>query len=179
MRFWLAVSLLAAAVAAAPTSARADNDAVHFLSDIHVAPGAPVHDAVCFLCDVRNDGQVTGDIVTFFGNVHISGEAQHDVVSFFGNVDIDDNVAVRHDLVSFFGNVRMGENASVGHDMVSFFGAVHAPASAHVGQDRVSIPGIVFYGPFLFIIAAIVLIAYEIRSRRNRWLAGYPPPPVQ
>jgi hypothetical protein len=177
MRLWLAAGLLAAAVAAAPTPARANDDAVQFFSNIHVTPDAPVHDAVCFFCSVEVDGKVTGDIVSFFGSVHISGEAQRDVVSFFGSVRIDDNATIGRDLVSILGSVRLGENSSVGRDAVSLFGNIHAPASAHIGGDRVSIPAIIFYGPLLLIIGIIVLIVHEIRSRRYRWPAGYPPPP--
>lgn len=177
MRFWLAAGLLAATVAAAPTPARANDDAVQFFSNIHVTPDSPVHDAVCFFCSVQVDGKITGDIVVFFGSIHISGEAQHDVVNFFGSVRTDDNVTIAHDLVSIFGSVRLGENSSVGRDAVSLFGSMHAPASAHIGGDRVSIPGIIFYGPSLLIIGIIVLIVHEIRSRRYRWPVGYPPPP--
>jgi len=180
MRFWLAVGLLAAAVAAAPTPARANDDAVQFFSSIHVTPDSQVHDAVCFFCSVSDEGKVSGDIVVFFGSINISGEAQHDVVSFFGSVHTGDNVTIAHDLVSIFGSVRLGENTSVGRDAVSIFGSIHAPASAHIGGDRVSIPAIIFYGPSLLIIGIIVLIVYEVRNRRYRWPIGYPPqPPMQ
>jgi hypothetical protein len=179
MRFWLAVGLLAAAVAAVPAPARASDDAVQFFSSIHVTPDAPVHDAVCFFCSVQVDGKVTGDIVAFFGSVHISGEAQRDVVSFFGSVRTDDNATIGRDLVSILGSVRLGENSSVGRDAVTIFGSIHAPASAHIGGDHVSIPAIIFYGPLLLMIGIIVLIVHEIRSRRYRWPMGYPPPPMQ
>jgi hypothetical protein len=177
MRFWLAAGLLAATIVAAPTPARANNDVVQFFSDIHVTPDAPVHDVVCFFCSVQNEGKVTGDTVVFFGSIRISGEAQRDVVSFFGSVDTDSNTTIGRDLVSIFGSVRLGENSSVGRDTVSIFGSVHAPSSAHIGGNRVSIPAIIFYGPLLLIIGVIVLIVHEIRSRRYRWPAGYPPPP--
>lgn len=177
MRPWFAVGLLAAAVAAAPIPARANQDAVQFFSTIHVTPDSPVHDAVCFFCSVEDSGKITGDTVVFFGSIHISGEAQRDVVSFFGSVDADNNTSIGRDLVSIFGSVNLGENASVGRDAVTLFGSMHSAGSAHVGRDRVSIPGIIFYGPSLLILGVIILIVHEVRSRRYRWPAGYPPPP--
>ncbi len=174
----LAPSLLAAALIAVATPARANQDAVQFLSDIHVTADQPVHDAVCFLCSVHVQGKVTHNIVVFFGNVHLAGEAQHDVVSFFGGVHAEDGSSIGHDMVSFFGSVRLGENVRVGKDMVSIFCAVHAPASTIVHGDRVWLPAWIFWAPVLVVVLAAVLIIAEVRNPRRRWTAGgYPMPP--
>jgi len=111
IRRLLAVCLLGALFAAAATPARADRDAVQFFSDIHVAPDTTVHDAVCFFCNVRIDGEVRGDLVVFFGNVHLAGKADHDVVNFFGETTAADNAQIGNNLVNFFGIIRLGEDA--------------------------------------------------------------------
>lgn len=173
----LAASLLAAALAALSTPAHANQDAVQLFSNIRVTADQPVHDAVCFFCNVRVEGKVTHDIVVFFGNVHLAGEAQHDVVTFFGSVHAEDNSSIGHDLVDFFGGVRLGENVTVGGDMVSMFGVVHAPASVRVARDRVLIPAWIFWSPVLVVVLVAVPIIAEVRNRRRRWpVAGYPPP---
>lgn len=177
MRYWFALGLLAAVVAA-PTAARANNDAVQFLTDIHVTPETPVHDAVCFFCSVHDEGTVNHDIVVFFGSIDISGSARHDVVSLFGSVDAHDNASIEHDLVSIFGGLRLGENVTVGHDAVAIFSSIHAAPSATVGGNRVSIPAILFWGPVSIPILLIVVIVYVVRERGRRWPPpGYPLPP--
>jgi hypothetical protein len=174
----LAVSLLGAAFVAAATPARADNDAVHFFSNIHVSPNATVHDAVCFFCSVNAEGEVRGDIVVFFGDIHIAGKPKHDVVNFFGSVSADDNAQIGNDLVSFFGMIRLGENVSVGKDMVAMFGVVRAPESVTVGRDRVGMPAWVVFGPLIFLALVVILIVHEFRAyRRRQYLRGYPFPP--
>jgi hypothetical protein len=160
-----AVGLLAAVCAAAVVPAHAERDAVQFFSNIDSTPEAPVHDAVCFFCNVRVEGQLTGDIVVFFGNISIEGQTHRDVVSFFSNVRVGDNSSIGRDMVTMFGSVRLGENASVGRDMVTLFGPQELAATAHVGRDRVRMPAIIFWGPILFLIAIIVLVVHEVRSR--------------
>lgn len=167
---------LLALVAALP--AHATEDAVQFGSNIHVASGSSVGDAVCFFCSVDAEGTVEGDIVVFFGNVHIAGHAHQDVVSFFGSVRADDNASIGQDLVSFFGSIRLGENVSVGKDMVALFGDVRTPSSVTVGNDRVVQPGWVFWVPLLIVMLAILLVVREYRSYHRRLLLrGYPFPP--
>jgi hypothetical protein len=174
----LAVSLLGAAFLAAATPARADGDAVHFMDDIHVAPDAEVHDAVCFFCSVNVEGQVKGDIVVFFGDIHIAGNANHDVVNFFGEVTADDDAQIGNDLVSFFGLIHLGENVSVGRDMVAMFGMVHAPESVIVGRDRVAIPGVVLFLPLILLGLVVILIVSQVRAyRRRQYVHYYPFPP--
>ena len=171
--------LLASVFAFAATPARASHDEVQFGNSIHVPAGASIHDAVCFFCSVRVEGEVEGDIVVFFGNVHVSGAAHHDVVNFFGTVTADDNAAIGHDLVNFFGGIRLGENVSVGKDMVAMFGGVHAPDSVVVGGDRVTEPAWLFWGPMLFVFTIIFVVVQEIRARRRRlYFAGFPMPPM-
>lgn len=174
----LAVALLSAAFAS--PHARAERDAVQFFSNIHVAPGSQVHDAVCFFCSVDAEGKVTGDIVVFFGNVHVASEAQHDVVNFFGRVTADDNATIGHDLVSIFGSIRLGDNVHVGEDLVAIFGSLHAGQGVTVERDRVVQPAILFYGPLLFLVVVLVLVVREFRAwRRRQFLRsyGYPPHP--
>lgn len=173
-----AVSLLAAAFAAASAPAFADRDAVQFFSNIRVAPDATVHDAICFFCSVNVQGEVKGDAVAFFGNVHIAGRANHDVVNFFGQVSADDNTQIGDDLVSFFGTVRLGENVSVGKDLVAIFGIVRAPESVAVGGDRVGIPAWIVFGPLILVGLVVILIVHELRAhRRRQFLRGYTFPP--
>ncbi len=174
----LAICLLGAAFAAAATPAYADRDAVHFFSDIKVAPDATVHDAVCFFCSVHDEGEVEGDIVVFFGSVHIAGKADHDVVNFFGNVSADDNAQIGQDLVSFFGEIRLGQNVSVGKDMVSMFGFVRSPESVSVGHDRVTMPFIIVLAPLILIGLVVIFVVYQVRAhRRRQFLSAYNFPP--
>jgi hypothetical protein len=176
----LAYSLLGAALAAASTPAFAGNDAVQFGSNIHVARDTAVHDAVCFFCSVKVDGEVQGDVVVFFGNIHLAGNADHDVVSFFGKVTAEDGVSIGQDLVSFFGGIRLGKNVSVGKDMVAIFGVVHAPDSVTVGKDRVVQPYWIFFGPMILVGLVVILVVREFRAHRRRvLLGGYPLPPNQ
>jgi len=173
-----AVAFLCAAFAY--PHARAEQDAVQFFSNIHVAEGSEVHDAVCFFCSVDAEGKVTGDIVVFFGNVHIASDAHHDVVNFFGRVTADDNASIGHDLVSIFGSIRLGDNVHVGEDLVAIFGTLHTGEGVTVDRDRVVQPAVLFYGPFLFLVVVLVLIVREFRAwRRREFLRsyGYPPHP--
>ena len=159
----LALLLLCAAFLAVAAHARAERDAVQFGTNIHISRDTTVHDAVCFFCSVRAEGNVNGDIVVFFGNIHIANRANHDVVNFFGSVTADDNAAIGQDLVSFFGSIRLGENVSVGKDMVAMFGAVHAPSSVTVGGDRVAQSGWVLWGPLLIIGLIVIVVVREVR----------------
>ena len=174
----LALFLVASAFAAAAVPVHANDDAVQFGSNIHVAAGESVHDAVCFFCSVHVDGKVTGDIVVFFGNVHLNGEAQHDVVDFFGKITAEKNATIENSLVSFFGVIRLGENVSVGRDLVAMFGDLRAADSVTVGNNRVVQPGWVLYGPLLVLFLIIFLIVHEIRAYHRRLiLRGYNFPP--
>ena len=172
--------LLVAALAAAAAPMRADNDAVHFGTNIYVAPNSTVHDAVCFFCNVNAEGTVKGDVVVFFGSVRLAGNAEHDVVDFFGGVDAEDGAAVGRDLVSFFGMVQLGDDVSVGHDLVALMGSFRAADSVNVGNDRVVQPGWILDFP---LIAMIILLLFAVREyrlwRRRQLYRGYPyyPPP--
>jgi len=179
IRSILGVFLVAAAFAAAAIPARADQDNVEFFHNIDVTPDTPAHDAICFFCNVNVDGDVMGDIVVFFGSVRLNGNAHHDVVNFFGHIAAADNSTIGGDAVSIFGGVRLGENVHVAKDVVSIFGSAHMPASASVGGDRVGIPGLILYGPFIFIALVVWVIVRESRAwRMRRWMAsGYPYPP--
>jgi len=170
--------LLAAVIAAAGTPARADNDAVHFGSNINVPAGMTVHDAVCFFCSVNVEGNVNGDVVAFFGHVHIAGAAHHDVVNFFGGVSADDGAAIGQDLVSFFGGVRLGENATVGHDMVVMVGSAQVANSAVISHDTVVQPGWVLDFPLALLVGLFIFVVYELRAyRRRQYFRQFPFPP--
>ena len=176
----LAICLLGAALVAAAAPARADQDAVQFFGNIDVTPDTPVHDAVCFFCNVNVQGKVDGDIVVFFGNIRLNGEAHHDVVSFFGNVTAASNSSIGGDLVSFFGSVRLADNVTVGKDLVTMFGAMHAANSVSVGKDRVSFSPWIFFGPFGVIFLIVVVVVHEVRAgRRRQFMPPYPLPPRQ
>jgi hypothetical protein len=177
-RRFLAHCLFGAALALAAAPAHANEDAVQFFNNIEVTPAAPVHDAVCFFCNVRDDGEVNGDIVVFFGNVRIDGQAHHDVVNFFGSVMAADNSSIGGDLVSFFGSVRLGENVSVAKDLVAMFGVIHSPSSVSIGKDHVVFSPWIFFGPLLIIFMVIFVIIHEVRVHRQRRFAmAYPFPP--
>jgi hypothetical protein len=170
--------LAAAALPLAAAPARADNDAVHFGSNIDVPPDATIHDAVCFFCSVNVEGKVNGDVVVFFGSVHVAGSADHDVVSFFGGVRADDGAQIGQDLVNFFGLTRLGENASVGHDMVVMLGSAQVADSATVGHNRVVQPGWVLDVPLIIMIVVLIVVVREYRAYRRRlFYRGYPFPP--
>jgi hypothetical protein len=174
----LNLTLLGAALAAAATPAFANQDAVSFGSNIHIAREAAVHDAVCFFCSVNVEGEVKGDVVVFFGNIHLAGNANHDVVNFFGKVTAEDGVSIGQDLVSFFGVIRLGKNVSVGKDMVAMFGSLRAPESVTVGKDRVVQSGWILFVPLIVVVLIVILIVYEYRAYRRRLLLrGYHLPP--
>jgi predicted acyltransferase (DUF342 family) len=171
--------LLAAALLIGAAPARAARDAVQFGSNIHVARNTAVHDAVCFFCNVRADGEIEGNVVVFFGSIQLAGNAHHDVVSFFGSVTAADGVQIGNNLVSMFGGIHLGENVSVAHDMVAIFGSIHAPESVTVGNNRVVQPAWLLSGPLIFFILVVVLIAHELGAhRRRRMMRGYPLPPM-
>jgi len=177
---FLALCLFGAVLAVAAVPACAEDDAVQFFNNIEVTSDAPVHDAVCFFCNVDAHGEVRGDIVVFFGNVRLDGQAHQDVVNFFGNVTAADNSAIGGDLVSFFGSIRLGENVRVNQDMVAMFGTVHTPASVSIGQDHVVFPPWIFFGPLLIVFFIVFVIVHEVRARRERrFMQAYPFPPRQ
>lgn len=142
-----------------------------------VPANGSVHDAVCFFCSVKVDGEVQGDLVVFFGGIHLAGSARHDVVDFFGGVDAEDDASIGQDLVAFFGSVRLGENVTVGKDIVAMFGSVHTPDSVSVGHSRVVQPMGTLLLPLAVIVGVIVLVVYELRTYRRRRLPQYPYPP--
>ncbi|HEU5458503.1 MAG TPA: hypothetical protein VFU68_07780 [Terracidiphilus sp.] len=167
--------LLGLALFAVP--ARASRDVVQFGSDIHVAPGSPVHDAVCFFCSVDAQGPVEHDVVVFFGDVHIHTQSGHDIVNFFGDTNVDNNATVAHDMVNFFGAIHLGENASVGNDMVAMFGSVRAADTATVVGSRVYQPFWLLLIPFCILGGIIYAIVTGVRSYRARHYYAYPMPP--
>ena len=172
----LAVALLVPAI-----PARAEKDAVQFGSDINVAEGQSIHDAVCFFCSVRAKGDIDHDVVVFFGNVHIAHQSKHDVVVFFGSVRADDDAAIGHDLVNFFGSTHLGDNVSVGGDVVAMFGSLHTADSVTIAGSRVFQPIWIFVVPLVLLGLIVSLIVREVRaSRRRHYFAayGYPQPPV-
>jgi hypothetical protein len=173
-----ATCLTAAALAIAAVPAQANQDAVSFGSDIHVAANSTVHDAVCFFCSVNDEGKVNGDIVVFFGDVHIAGQANHDVVNFFGSVDAENGTSIGNDLVNFFGSIQLGENVSVGRDLVSMFGSFEAASSVTNGGDRVIQPFWIAAFPLLLVVLFFVFAIRALRAWRWRQLYyRYPFPP--
>ena len=183
----LSVFLLASALLLAATPARADKDIVQFGSNINVAEGHSIHDAVCFFCSVNAKGDIDHDVVVFFGNVRIAHQSRHDVVVFFGSIRAEDDAAIGHDMVNFFGSTHLGENVSVGGDAVVMFGGMHAADTVNIAGSRVSQPIWIFWTPLIVLGLIITLIVHEVRSyRRRRYYAAYgyapnapgvPPPP--
>jgi hypothetical protein len=170
--------LLSATLALTALPAHADRDMVQFGSNINVAQGESIHDAVCFFCSVNAQGTIDHDVVVFFGDVHIAGHSDHDIVDFFGDVRADDNASIGHDIVNFFGDIRMGENVSVGNDMVVMFGAVHTAESVSVGGNRVVQPAWLLLIPLIIFGGIVILIASAIQHfRRRQMYAAYPFPP--
>ncbi|HEY3704620.1 MAG TPA: hypothetical protein VGL22_06125 [Terracidiphilus sp.] len=172
----LALTLLAVALGASSTAAFAEKDNVQFGSNISVAPGETIHDAVCFFCSVDNRGTVNGDIVVFFGSVRIDGQANKDVVNFFGDVTLADSSSIGKDLVKFFGSVRLGDNVTVGKDIVCMFADFRAGENVTNGGDRVVQPAWLFWTPLLILTLILFVVIREIRHARRRrmYMAGYP-----
>ena len=156
-----ALCLVTAALAAAPSCARAEDDAVQFFNNINITPDSPVQDAVCFFCNVHADGKVNGDIVVFFGNVRLSGHAQGDIVDFFGSVTAAGDSTIGGDLVTFFGPVHLGDNVKVGGDLVTIFGPTHTASTVAIGGDHVSLSPWIIFAPFLVIFLIVYLIVHE------------------
>ena len=169
-----ALCLVAAALAAAPACARAEDDAVQFFNNIDVTPDSPVQDAVCFFCSVRLEGKASGDVVVFFGDVRVNGQAQ-DVVDFFGKVTASNGSSIEGDLVTIFGSAHLGDGVKVGGDLVTIFGASHTPSSVTVGGDHVVLSPWILFAPLLIVFLVVYLIVHVIRSSRYRVAAaGYP-----
>lgn len=175
----LALILLAVALGASSRAAFAEKDNVQFGSNIHVAPGETIHDAICFFCSVENRGTVNGDIVVFFGSVRIEGQANHDVVNFFGDVTAGDNSSIGQNLVKFFGSVRLGNDVTVGKDIVCMFADFRAGENVTNGGNRVVQPAWLFWTPLFILTLIIVVVVREIRHahRRRMFMAGYPMQP--
>jgi hypothetical protein len=171
--------LLAVALGASSPAAFANKDNVQFGSNINVASGETIHDAVCFFCNVDDRGTVEGDIVVFFGSVRIDGKANHDVVNFFGNVTLADGSSIGQNLVKFFGTVRLGDNVNVGKDIVCMFADFHAGENVSNGGDRVVQPPWLFWTPLFVLFLILFVVVREIRHARRRrmYMAGYGMPP--
>ncbi|MFP5275518.1 MAG: hypothetical protein ACLGPM_00260 [Acidobacteriota bacterium] len=166
---------LLAGVFAAVTPLRAETDTVQFLKNIHVMPGAPINDGVCFFCDVRADGPVNGDLVVFFGSVRINGQTvSGDVVDFFGTVRVEDNSSVMGDVVHIVGPTHLGNNVFLGSDLTGLFSNVQSTLSTRIVGDRMVIPEWVLLVPLFFAILVVALIAFAIQARRRPRLV-YPP----
>ncbi len=179
VRRLLAFGFLCAALAAAASYARADEDAVQFFNNINVTPDEPVGDAVCFFCSVHLQGKTAGDIVVFFGDSRVDGTVQGDVVTFFGNMTAADGSAISGDVVTFFGPVRLAENVKVGGDFVTIFGPSHTASTVAIRGDHVSISPWIALAPFLVVFLILFVIVHEIRSRRQRqFMQTYPFPPA-
>ena len=176
--------LFVSALLLAATPAHADKDIVQFGSNINIAAGHTVHDAVCFFCSVHAEGDIDHDVVVFFGNVHIAHQSKHDVVVFFGTVRAEDDASIGHDMVNFFGSTHLGENVSVGGDAVVMFGGLHAADTVNIAGSRVAQPVWVFWTPLIVLGLIVTLIVHEVRSyRRRQYIAAYgyaqmPPQPV-
>jgi hypothetical protein len=154
---WFAVALLVCLFAPALLHAQ-ERDAVQFANNIVIHEGEEVHDAVCFLCSIENDGTVHGDMVAFLGNIHVRGHAEHDAVAFLGNMSL-------------------GENASIDHDVVVFAGSLRNAPGSSIGRDRVVFPLFLFLLPLLFCAGFLSLIVWAIRSLTHRSRPVFPMPP--
>lgn len=171
----LVLGLLAGVVAtAAPARAktaipvRGKINEIRFHNDIHVLPGAPINDAVCFFCSVRADGPINGDVIVFFGSVRINGQtANHDLIDFFGTVRVEDNSTVGADLVHIGGPTYLGNNVFIGSGLTAIFSDLHTTPSTRVIGDRMVIPTWTLLLPLIFAILIVILIAYITQSRRR------------
>ena len=134
--------------------AHANNDRVSFMQDITVPEGEEAHDAVCFLCSIRVDGDLRGDSVAFLGSIHAQGHIQGDAVAFLGGIEL-------------------GDNASVGKDCVAFGGRVRHHSAGQIGKDVVQFPIVLFLLPIIFLIAVV----YMLKSLFSRPRYPYPMPP--
>jgi hypothetical protein len=176
----LSALLFAAAILLSATPALAEKDAVQFGSNINVAEGHSLHDAVCFFCSVNAKGDIDHDVVVFFGNVHIAHQSKHDVVVFFGTIRAEDDASIGHDMVNFFGSTHLGENVTVGGDAVVMFGGLHTADTVNIAGSRVAQPIWIFWTPLIVLGLIVTLIVHEVRSyRHRRYMAayGYPVPP--
>ncbi len=143
----------------APSPARAqERDAVRFANNIMIHEGEEVHDAVCFLCSIENDGTVHGDMVAFLGSIRVRGHAEHDAVVFLGNLSL-------------------AENASIDHDAVVFAGSLHIAPGSSIGRDRMVFPSFLFLLPMLVLLGLLALIVWAIRALMHRNRPVYPMPP--
>jgi len=156
VRFFALVFLLCSSMASL-THAQ-ERDAVQFANNIVIHEGEEVHDAVCFLCSIENDGTVHGDMVAFLGNIHVRGHAERDAVVFLGSV-------------------TLGENASIDRDVVVFAGSLHHAPGSSIGNNSVVFPVFLLFIPLLVFAGFIVLIVWAIRALVYRDRPVYPMPP--
>jgi hypothetical protein len=159
LRRWLYLCVAFFLMVIVVPRAHAASDRISFFHDIVVNENEEVGDAVCFLCSIRAEGNVSGDAVAFLGGIRVKGEIGGDVVSFLGNVTMSDQSRIGGSCVVFGGPLRRGDDTSIGGDSVQF-------------------PLILVALPFI----VLALIIYGIVSFvRHRKYAAYsmPPPPMR
>ena len=123
-----------------------------------------IHDAVCFFCSVRAEGEVSGDIVVFFGNIRLAGEAHHDVVNFFGNITAADNTTIARRHGELFRRGAAGrERDRAARTWWRCSVCCTRRLRSSVGRDRVMQPAWVITFPPLVLVLIIFLIIHEYR----------------
>jgi hypothetical protein len=139
------------ALIAAPAFAQSAHERTQFGHDIVIGPDEQSGEAVCFGCNVRVRGHVTGDVTTFGGNVVLedTGEIAGDITSFGGSVRLNGPVKVNGDLTVFGGRIHRDSSALVGGDVTNFGGGIWI--------------FLIFVLPLLFLGAFIGLIVWLVR----------------
>jgi hypothetical protein len=174
----LSLCLCAAAFLCLAAPARAEDDSVEFFSDVHIAPGKPVQNAVCFFCSIDVESKVNGNLVTFFSDVHVGSDVHRNMVNFFSSVTARPNVSIRQNAVNFFSDVQLKDGVHVGENVVAMFGVTEISPAATVSGNRVLFPFWLFGGPMMLLGPMIYYIMRELKYRRYRdWLRQQPLPP--
>ncbi len=140
---------------------QAQAELLQFLSSIHIAQGVVAREAVCILCSIHVDGELTDEAVAVWGSVTVSGTVEREIVAVGGYVRLLPGSRVGEDVVAVGGRVYQDTAATVG-------GSVDEVAYLYFpGQPSLPWPGVLLF-------AAVILVACMLAAgllRRSRFSA--------
>lgn len=149
------------------------------------ARGRDGNDRAAFGRDITiSEGQSAGDIACAFCTVHVEGDVTGDVAVFWGSVNVAPGHSISGDAALAGGDLNLAEGAAVHGDVAIVGGQANVSEGAVIHGDRAVIPPplgtLILFGPLIFMVLLIGLIAYFIRRNRYRfprYPQGYGVPP--